>query len=238
MTTPSLVTSTHRKGLRAVSSRGLSIVAAVLALLLTSALPPSAFAQSIEFTLPQLTRVDQTELDITIDGFIDEAVWQDLPVVDGMKVIDPDTLADTPYETHVRFFYTERGLYFSAMNFQPEESLMARMTSRDVRLERDGFVVGIDASGEGLFGFFLRTNLGNSVTDGTILPERTLNMQWDGPWLARTQPLENGWSVEYFVPWSMMPLAKPIPATISATSPRGSIPSPIRSDPRRLNFMR
>ena len=168
--------------------------------------PLVASAQSIELTLPQLTRVDQAELDITIDGFIDEAVWQDLPVIDGMKVIDPDTLADAPYETHVRFFYTERGLYFSAMNFQPEESLMARMTSRDVRLERDGFVVGIDASGEGLFGFFLRTNLGNSVTDATILPERTLNFQWDGPWLARTQSLENGWSVEYFVPWSMMPL--------------------------------
>ena len=123
-----------------------------------------------------------------------------------MKVIDPDTLADTPYETHVRFFYTERGIYLSAMNFQPQETLMARMTSRDVRLERDGFVVAIDASGEGLYGFYLRINLGNSLTDATILPERTFNFQWDGPWLARTQALENGWSAEYYIPWSMMPL--------------------------------
>ncbi|MDC1426752.1 DUF5916 domain-containing protein, partial [Gammaproteobacteria bacterium] len=129
-----------------------------------------------------------------------------LPVIDGMKVIDPDTLADTPYETHVRFFYTERGIYLSAMNFQPQETLMARMTSRDVRLERDGFVVAIDASGEGLYGFYLRINLGNSLTDATILPERTFNFQWDGPWLARTQALENGWSAEYYIPWSMMPL--------------------------------
>lgn len=162
--------------------------------------------EGLTVALPQITRVEQSDADITIDGFIDEDVWKDLPVIDGMKVIDPDTLADTPYETHVRFFYTERGIYLSAMNFQPEETLMARMTSRDVRLERDGFVVAIDASGEGLYGFYLRINLGNSLTDATILPERTFNFQWDGPWLARTQALENGWSAEYYIPWSMMPL--------------------------------
>ena len=52
----------------------------------------------------------------------------------------------------------------------------------------------------------MRINLGNSLTDATLLPERILNIQWDGPWLARTQALENGWSAEYFIPWSMMPL--------------------------------
>jgi hypothetical protein len=71
---------------------------------------------------------------------------------------------------------------------------------------RDGFVVGLDPSGTGLYGYFLRMNLGNSMTDGTILPERQFNMQWNGSWDARTQELEDGWSIEYFVPWSMMSL--------------------------------
>ncbi len=157
-------------------------------------------------SLPQLTRIDEGEADITLDGFIDEAVWDSIPVVDGMRVIDPDTLAETPYDTHIRMFYTERGIYISAMNFQPADTLVARMTPRDVRLARDGFVVGIDASGGGLYGYFLRINLGDSMTDASMLPERQMNMQWDGPWSGRTQPLDNGWSVEYFVPWSMMPL--------------------------------
>ena len=181
-------------------------LASIICLLAVLPLSELTAQDGIAVQLPQITRIEQSDAEITIDGFIDEDVWKDLPVIDGMKVIDPDTLADTPYETHVRFFYTERGIYLSAMNFQPQETLMARMTSRDVRLERDGFVVAIDASGEGLYGFYLRINLGNSLTDATILPERTLNFQWDGPWLARTQALENGWSAEYYIPWSMMPL--------------------------------
>ena len=44
------------------------------------------------------------------------------------------------------------------------------------------------------------------MTDASLLPERQMNMNWDGSWNGRTQALDDGWSVEYFVPWSMMPL--------------------------------
>ncbi|MFT4714708.1 MAG: hypothetical protein ACI9HA_003725 [Dinoroseobacter sp.] len=156
--------------------------------------------------LPQITQISEEESDFRLDGTLDEAVWENLPIVDGMKVIDPDTIADAPYETHIRMFATERGIYIGAMNFQPEGTLVARMTSRDTRLARDGFVVSIDPSGEGLYGYFIRLNLGESMTDGTILPERQFNTQWDGSWNGRTTELENGWSAELYIPWAMMAL--------------------------------
>ena len=201
-------------------------IGAGLCLLATLAVPGQAWAQdeaegaavaeaaeAIASTdspgrLPRLTRVPHQEAAIDLDGFLNESVWAQVPVVDGMRVINPDTLAAAPYETHIRVFYTGRGIYVGVMNHQPADTLVARMTSRDTRLPRDGFVVAIDPSGEGLYGFFLRVNLGDSLTDGTILPERRLNMQWDGPWDARTQALEDGWSAEYFIPWSMMPLPR------------------------------
>lgn len=161
---------------------------------------------SAQQSIPQMTRIEEEQVDFELDGFLNESVWEDIPYIDGMRVIDPDTLAETPYETHTKIFYTERGIYVGVMNFQPGDSLVARMTSRDTQLDRDGFVLGLDPSGEGLYGYFLRINLGDSMTDGTILPERQLNMQWDGSWNGRTQALDDGWSVEYFVPWSMMPL--------------------------------
>ena len=48
--------------------------------------------------------------------------------------------------------------------------------------------------------------LGDSMTDGSVLPERQVNLQWDGAWDGRTQVVEEGWSAEFFVPWSMMQL--------------------------------
>ena len=32
------------------------------------------------------------------------------------------------------------------------------------------------------------------------------NLQWDGAWDGRTQVVEEGWSAEFFIPWSIMPL--------------------------------
>ena len=165
---------------------------------------PAALTQP----LPQLIRFSEEQAGIQLDGFVDEAIWQELPVVDGMKIIEPDTLEDAPYETHARFFYTERGMYFGIINFQPPESLVARMTNRDFRLPRDGIEVLIDASGEGLFGYRIRLNLGDTMTDMSVLPERQMNLQWDGAWDGRTQVIDAGWSAEFFVPWSMMPLPR------------------------------
>ncbi len=170
-------------------------------LLCLMALP--AFSQE---RLPQLSRIDEGAANIQLDGFLDEPVWDQIPAFDGMRVINPDTLAETPYDTDIKLFYTEQGIYVGVMNHQPAETLVARMTPRDTRLDRDGFIVGIDASGEGLYGFFLRINLGDSMTDASLLPERQMNLQWDGSWNGRTQALDDGWSVEYYIPWSMMPL--------------------------------
>ena len=182
-------------------SRPLATLLHSLAALLFAIAWSAAVAQ-----IPQLTRIEEGAANISLDGFVDEPVWDRIPVVDGMRVINPDTLAEAPFETHVRMFYTERGIYVSAVNFQPPDTLVARMTSRDVRLDRDGFVVGLDTSGEGLYGYFLRMNLGDSMTDATLLPERQMNMQWDGSWNGATQALEDGWSIEYFIPWSMVAL--------------------------------
>ena len=40
-----------------------------------------AFAQT-----PQITRVSESTANIKLDGYIDEAVWNDLPIIDGMRV--------------------------------------------------------------------------------------------------------------------------------------------------------
>lgn len=153
-----------------------------------------------------LTRIPQADAKITLDGVLDEPAWQRVPIIDDMRVIQPDTLVPASLETHTKIFYNSRGLYVGVMNYQDPDTLVARMSSRDSGVQRDGFVLSVDPSGEGLYGYFLRINLGGTFSDGTILPERQINRQWDGPWNAVTREVEDGWVAEMFIPWSMMSL--------------------------------
>ncbi len=144
------------------------------------------------------------DLDIVLDGVLDEAVWAATPGYDDMRVIQPDTLVAPRYRTVVKYVYTERGLYVGAWMEQPPETLVARLSSRDEFINRDSFGLTLDTSGEGLYGYWFTVNLGGSVMDGKVEPEREYTAEWDGPWERATAELADGWSTEFFLPWSMM----------------------------------
>ncbi len=146
------------------------------------------------------------DADIKLDGHVDEAIWATLPVYDNMRVIDPDSMATPEYTTKTRLFFTNRGLYVAAEMEQPAETLVARLSSRDQFINRDAYGITLDTSGKGLYGYWFKVNLGGSLMDGRVLPERTFTEQWDGPWRGESQRTADGWSVEMFLPWSMMAL--------------------------------
>jgi len=191
---------------RTVSSVLLSLSLCFTVASITTMTPLARAQQASANGVMQMAQVGSDVADIELDGFLNEAVWQTLPAFDGMRVINPDTLAPAPLPTESRIFYNQRGIYVGVMNYQPAETLVARMSSRDDGVQRDGYVISIDASGEGLYGYYLRVNLGGTLSDGTILPEKQISRDWDGPWQAETRELENGWSAEIFIPWSMMTL--------------------------------
>ena len=143
-------------------------------------------------------------VDIAIDGKLDEAIWQEVASYDNMVVVEPETLGPTRFRTMAQFLYTDRGLYIGVWNEQPRDTLIARLSSRDEDISRDAWGITLDTSGEGLYGYWFTVNLGGSVMDGKILPERNYSREWDGPWDSATAELDDGWSAELFLPWSMM----------------------------------
>ena len=143
-------------------------------------------------------------VDISVDGRLDEAVWSQVPGYDAMLVIEPETLIRPKYRTISRFVYTSEGLYVAAFMEQPPETLISRLSSRDKYINRDSYGLTLDTSGEGLYGYWFVVNLGGSLMDGKVAPERILSEQWDGPWRGESARLPNGWSAEFFLPWSMM----------------------------------
>ena len=139
---------------------------------------------------------------VRLDGKLNEAVWQVLPKNSDFRVIDPDTLAPAALATEVRMFYTSRGFYLGVEMAQPPETLVEYLSGRDQWLNRDFFSFTLDTSGEGRYGFWFTLALGDSKSDGTILPERQHSDSWDGAWRGATARTQAGWSAEYFIPWA------------------------------------
>ena len=159
-----------------------------------------------------LTRIDATATPIKIDGHLNEPIWRTIPVIDDFVVLEPDTLQPGEHPTRLMLAYSDQGLYVAGDLEQPVETLVRRLSGRDVRDNRDSVSVTIDTSGEGRYGFWFGVNLGDSLMDGTVLPERTFSNEWDGPWYGRSQQTERGWTVEMFIPWGVvsMPAASDV----------------------------
>jgi hypothetical protein len=152
-----------------------------------------------------LQRIDAAAVDIRVDGRLDESIWSRATVVDDFHVIEPDTLVPGAHPTRLRMLYTERGLYVGFELHQPADTLVARLSSRDRRMiNRDVVYITLDTSGDARYGYWFGIALGDSLLDGTVLPERQYQSDWDGPWHGATSVTEYGWSAEMFLPWSMM----------------------------------
>ena len=141
---------------------------------------------------------------VRIDGALDDAAWEGLRVHGDFRVIDPDTLAPAKLATEVRMFYTQRGFYLGVEMAQPSDTLVEYLSGRDKFLPRDSFSFTLDTSGEGRYGFWFGLSLGDSISDGTVLPERQFSSSWDGAWRGATARTETGWSAEFFVPWALV----------------------------------
>lgn len=157
-----------------------------------------------------LRRTDEAQTPFKIDGILDEPIWQEITAISDFVVVEPDTLKKGSYATNVKIAYSNEGLYVAADMEQPENTLIRRLSGRDIYsgLNRDSINITLDTSGEGLYGFWFGINLGDSLMDGSVLPERRFSNEWDGPWRGASTQNDSGWSAEFFIPWSAISMPK------------------------------
>jgi len=159
--------------------------------------------------LPRVFEARRADSPPEIDGRLDEPIWQRLEPIGELRVIEPDTLAEVPYDTELRIFYTDNGLYVSFDMEQPADTIIERIAPRDAyELNRDNVGFTLDTSGDGRYGYWMNLSLGDSEMDGTILPERQYGRDWDGAWYGATRRTDRGWVAEFYVPWSQMAMPK------------------------------
>jgi hypothetical protein len=184
---------------------------------LTVAIARVAAAQEI---VSERRAIDAERLDdaaaVTIDGVLDEPIWQGAPVATDFIQRDPDNGAPATERTEVRVVYDTSRLIFGVTLFDSEPNrLLGNQMQRDQSFDADDrFMWTIDTFLNERTGYFFEINPSGAMGDGLVDPAIDagfgndlgvgINRSWDGIWLARVRRHAQGWSAEIEVPFSTM----------------------------------
>jgi hypothetical protein len=142
-----------------------------------------------------------------IDGVVDEAVWTEAAVVEGLIQIRPDFGDPSPFPTTVKVGATERALFVAFILTDPESRrIAAAVTTRDGDLDDDDSVgVLLDTFDDDRTGYFFRTNLLGTQQDGRIADNgRTVDTRWDAAWRCAASRTPEGWTAEIEIPFEVL----------------------------------
>ncbi|QXD15069.1 carbohydrate binding family 9 domain-containing protein [Rhodocaloribacter litoris] len=142
---------------------------------------------------------------VTIDGRLDEAAWEQAPVIDRFLQRDPVEGAPPTERTAVRVLFDDDALYVGARLYDSApDSIVARLGRRDADLESDRFVVFIDPFYDRRTGYYFGVNAAGTLYDGVLMNDDWDDDAWDGVWEGKVHLDEAGWSVEMRIPYSQL----------------------------------
>jgi hypothetical protein len=141
---------------------------------------------------------------IQVDARDLDGAWADAETLPALKLTQPDTGAEPPFRTDVRWAATADGLAFFFRNDQ-DEAVYPRRAPRQARDNLDGsdrVNVMLDFDGTGQAGYNLTLSRANSIEDSTISNENLFSPDWDGVWSHAVRERQGGWDAEILLPWS------------------------------------
>ena len=142
---------------------------------------------------------------ITLDGFLDEDVWQMSSIATEFTQRSPNDGQPASERTEVRILYTDNAIYVGFMAYDSApDSIMAPLFRRDGNQPSDWVYVGFDSYDDSRTGFIFGVNPRGVQRDFLYYNDSSTDIQWDAVWDARVQILENGWSAEIRIPISQL----------------------------------
>lgn len=142
---------------------------------------------------------------ISFDGRLDEAFWDQVEPATGFRMQEPREGAEASEKTEVRIAYDSGHLYIGAVMYDSEPSkIKAYQRRRDDRMIADErFTWIFDTFNDQRTAYFMEVNPNGMRTDGLVSTGQGggINLNWDGIWDARTHVGDYGWSAEVRIPF-------------------------------------
>lgn len=189
-------------------STGLNVLGALVALLLPATTP--AVAQSsgssieVEAPVPVASMAIRTG-EIRIDGRIDEAVWEEAPLISGFVQSEPLEGAPASRETHVRILLDDEAIYVAARMLDDPADVVRVLNRRD---ELGGFFdwIGVSFDPDLTYrnAYHFRVNAAGVQADLYVSDDTRQDVSWDAVWESAVQNDSEGWSAEFRIPLSQL----------------------------------
>jgi hypothetical protein len=155
------------------------------------------------------TRLEPGET-ISVDGRLNESVWQRAMPASGFLQQEPDNGAPATERTEVRFVYSKTSLYMGVTCFDSEpDKLLGNTMQRDSSLSSgDRFMWSFDPYLDGRSGYFFEMNPSGAMGDSLISAADSTGgfsnnaaRAWDGIWFAKVNRSGIGWTLEIEIPF-------------------------------------
>jgi len=170
-------------------------------ILLALLFSPLLFSQQPE---ERAVRAVRTVEPLTVDGKLDELVWQKAEVIDILTQREPQEGEAITEPTEIRILYDDEYLYIGVVcsDSQPDKIVASEMR-RDAPLRDDDyFEIYLDTYHDHRNAAYFMTNPLGARRDALIREEGSrVNWDWDGLWYSKTQRDEQGWTIEIAIPF-------------------------------------
>lgn len=159
----------------------------------------------------------RTQSRITVNGELDEEIWQSAAVAAGFIQAFPIPGAPPTYETEVRVLYDDNAIYIGATLYDAHpDSILRELTQRDQIGNTDWFGVFIDTYRDGNNGLMFIVTASGIQFDAKITPNNSDNwnvvpgedVNWDAVWDAEARITDKGWVAEMRIPYSALRFPK------------------------------
>jgi hypothetical protein len=149
-------------------------------------------------------RITKTADPITIDGKLNEPVWQNIPVFDFFQR-SPDEGKPATQKTAVKVTYDDEAFYVAAYCYDSHpDSIVSSLSRRDSWVQSDYFILFLDPYNDKRSGYYFMVTPSGSLGDGTLLNGDWDDYSWNGVWESAAQKTSDGWVAEMRIPFSQL----------------------------------
>jgi hypothetical protein len=144
---------------------------------------------------------------IRLDGRLDERVYTEIAPIDRWIQQEPHEGAPATERTEAWIMFDDRNIYVSARNWDshPEREVANEMR-RDSNniIQNESFTIIFDTFHDRRNGVFFQTNALGALRDAMSTDESQQNTDWNTIWDVRTQRSDEGWTVEFVIPFKSL----------------------------------